>query len=362
MSTTHDDRIPPEAKPSEAQPADAKAEVIQQQIDKTRSDLGQTLTAIEQKLNPTALREMAAVEIHVIEDKVKEVFKQQFEEAKTTIKVELAEAKETVKRELTDAYDNTKKAVRAATIGKVETMARRANETTIQARDSMIDTVWQNPLPAALAGVGLVWLFMNRRSSGDSVRNGYYPDSDWQRPRSHDGGMAGAGNALRGLEEAAGRATRGAQHKVSDLVSSAGAAAGHISDAAAHAAHGAAEAVGGVAHQVSEGAGHLVHDAGEMGAQVAGQAREQARRMEASLRSTLDSNPLALGAAALAAGALVGMAFPRTRGEDALMGTSRDELMGRARGLAHEAVDAAKDLAQHGMQEVTAAVEATTHR
>jgi hypothetical protein len=32
-------------------------------------------------------------------------------------------------------------------------------------RDSLIDTIRQNPLPATLAGVGIGWLLMNRSRS-----------------------------------------------------------------------------------------------------------------------------------------------------------------------------------------------------
>jgi RNA-binding protein YhbY len=354
---------------------DATAEEIKRQIGQTRSELGDTISAIEQKLNPTVLREKAVEELQVVEEKVKEVVHEKLLEAKATIKVELAEAKEHVKQEVKEALAHAKQAVRAATIGKVETMARRANETTIEVRDSLFDTLWHNPLPTALAGIGLTWLYMNRKSAsaGSSSGGGYYGESDWRRPsgaRNVAGDISsGVGGALRGAKDAASRAVHGVENTASDLATSAGNAAGNVSRAAGQlgqqvgqVAHDAVDAAGDLAHRVSEGVTQVAHDAGEMGAQAAAQARYQARRVDESIRQVMQTNPLAVGATMVAAGALVGLALPRTRREDDLMGETSDQLMERARGVAHDAVGAARELAHHGLEEAKAAVESATHR
>jgi hypothetical protein len=346
--------------------ADQKADAIRDEIDRTRSDLGQTLTAIEQKLNPTTLREKATEEILVVEERVKAAVREQIEETKEKLKVELADAKETVKREVTEALDHAKKAVRAATIGKVETMARRANQTTVEARDSILDTLWQNPLPTALAGVGLTWLFMNRRSAAESHgAPAYYGDSDWRRP-----GMEGSvGHAVRGAQQGASHAIHDVAQKASDLAGSAGHAVSDASDAAGRVAHdaadkagqlvhGAADAAARMAHQVSEGASHLAHGANEMGTQAVYAARDGARRVDRSMHDALHANPIAVGAAALAAGAIVGMALPRTRREDALMGGVRDDLLDKARDAAQEAMGSAKELAHQGIKDAKSSIEA----
>jgi hypothetical protein len=59
----------------------------------------------------------------------------------------------------------------------------------------------------------------------------------------------------------------------------------------------------------------------------------------------LQSNPLALGAVALAVGAAVGYSLPRTHKEDALMGAARDHFHGEATHLAHDAAQALQHLA-----------------
>jgi hypothetical protein len=346
---------------------DTAARAMKEQIERTRSDLGETLTAIEQKLNPATLREKAVEEIQVVEQRVKGAVKEQIEETKAALKVELVDAKENIKREVQEAVVHAKQALRAATIGKVETMARRANETTIEVRDSVLDTLWKNPLPTALLGIGVTWLYLNRRNAR-SAGNGadYYADSDWRRPSRREGargdGAGGADQVLRGAAQSAGRAIHDVQQKATDLAHSAGETAKQASQAAGSAAHDAVEGAGRLAHRISNGAGQVVHDAGDMGAHLAEQTRTQVRRVDDSLRDTMHTNPLAIGAAVLAAGAIVGLSLPRTRKEDALMGEARDELLDRARDVAHQAVEGARHLAERGADAARTATESASHR
>ena len=60
---------------------------IARDIAHTRAQMSETLAEIEQRLNPTELREKAVEELHVVEVKVKEAVKEQFEEAKAKVKV-----------------------------------------------------------------------------------------------------------------------------------------------------------------------------------------------------------------------------------------------------------------------------------
>jgi hypothetical protein len=53
-------------------------------------------------------------------------------------------------------------ALREATIGKVETMAHTASETAGGWRQMVVETVKANPLPAAVVGLGLGWMFLDR--------------------------------------------------------------------------------------------------------------------------------------------------------------------------------------------------------
>ena len=62
-----------------------------------------------------------------------------------------------------------KQDVRDATVGKVEDMAQSARYTAQQWKGNMLDTISQNPVPVALIGLGVAWLF-KARSAERTVR------------------------------------------------------------------------------------------------------------------------------------------------------------------------------------------------
>lgn len=194
-----------------------------------------------------------------------------------------------------------KDGVREATIGRVEDMAR-------QAGDGLMATVRNNPIPAAMAGVGLAWLYFNRsggqprrsstdfRYSADAGRSGY---SD----RGYDPGSY----RYEPDQSRFGEATESVKEKV-----------------------------GGVAEKAQE----MVADATSAGG-------NQARRIE----DTFFENPLAIAAAAIAAGLAVGMVAPETRTERKLMGEASSNLREKAVDAAKEAGDKVSTVAQRAVDE-----------
>lgn len=70
--------------------------------------------------------------------------------------------------------------------------------------------------------------------------------------------------------------------------------------------------------------------------QVSEGAPEGVRVAGDRFNSTLQDNPIALGVAVLAAGALVGLSLPTTR-EGEYMGEARDRLVDQAKSMAREA-------------------------
>jgi hypothetical protein len=69
---------------------------------------------------------------------------------------------------------------------------------------------------------------------------------------------------------------------------------------------------------------------------VSDQARQGTRVATDRFNTTLQENPMALGVAALAAGAIFGLTLPATRVEGEYMGEDRDRLVDHARSLAQE--------------------------
>ena len=84
---------------------------------------------------------------------------------------------------------------------------------------------------------------------------------------------------------------------------------------------------------------HWRDAASDRAADVAERARDAAYRARNRWESMLDDNPLALGIAALAAGALIGASLPQTEVENEYLGETRDQMLDSAREIAHDAVE-----------------------
>ncbi|HEX2765937.1 MAG TPA: DUF3618 domain-containing protein [Candidatus Limnocylindria bacterium] len=193
-----------------------------------------------------------------------------------------------------------KENVRDATIGRVEETAKGMS-------DMVMDTIRSNPIPAAMAGAGLAMLWMNRSNgtrTGTGHRPGYAAGSGY-------GYRAGDGRQQdRGIADRAGEAMSNVGDTVGQTVGQVG------------------ETVGQTAGQVSETVGQTV--------QVTGWRIER----------FMQSSPLAVGAIAVGAGALVGALIPETPPERQMLGdasravgeTVRDTV-GQATDRAEEALD-----------------------
>lgn len=287
---------------SESDPAEIRAE-----IEETRAEMTGTIDAIQERLSPSYLKEQ-----------VKEQVREQFHEAKA--------------------------AVRDATIGKAEDMARNASETFSEARYGLMETIRQNPLPAAIAGIGLGWLWMNRQSGAPRRYSrptdmSYYREGQTYYPnqRGYVGGASysgtaerdqgGVGQTLHRAQDAAGQTLHRAQETVGDF-------ADRAQDTVSDLAGRAQETVGSAVDQTRETAGYL-----------ADQAQEQAQRLEDRFQRLLHENPLAVGAVALAVGTAVGFALPQTERENQLMGEARDTLVERTTEVAQETFEKARQVA-----------------
>ena len=205
--------------------------------------------------------------------------------------------------------------------------AREAvRETARDAGTSMIDTIRDNPLPAAIAGLSIAWLLANRtpasgtRHSGHSYGGGY------------DAGMGygpGRGYDRYGARDHGGSA--GSDHGAS-LGERAGDALGAVREQAAS-----------VGSQVTDSLQSVQEQAGDVG-----------RRATGWLEDQMDRNPLSVGAVALAAGALVGWSLPTTDAENEWLGQHSDQLAEKVTAVASEKLDQAKEVAASVAQEAKA--------
>jgi hypothetical protein len=99
---------------------------------------------------------------------------------------------------------------------------------------------------------------------------------------------------------------------------------------------------GGAFTQAKNTASSLMHGTAETVSNVGYQAKEGAMRAGRGLQRMLNENPLAVGAAAVAVGAAVGLALPRTRIEHDYMGEASEKLVDKAQQVARDAMDKVK--------------------
>jgi uncharacterized protein DUF3618 len=166
--------------------------------------------------------------------------------------------------------------------------------------------VRQNPVPAALVGVGLVWMMLGSRGRDGGSHTYDTFDPDWPEVGAgHEqfGSEAGA-HAGEGLAEAGDRSWRAAKE-----------AGGRMSR---------------VAGNARERAANMGAEISQTARRTGAQARHYGGRAREGFFHVLQRQPLVLGALGLAAGAALGAALPATRREDELMGETSDDIKRRA--------------------------------
>ena len=218
------------------------------------------------------------------------------------------------------------------------------------AGSSMIDTLRDNPVPSLIAALSVGWLIA--KGGKDDRDGGYderYAGAQYDRygrpyssPAAYRAGTyadptaraAYAGSYAGGTYDAGGYGASGygssdpsLGDRASDAASTAKAKAGQAADSVQHAASDAADAVSREAHDLAQ------------------QAQRYGRQAENWLERQINQNPIGVGAAALAAGALVGLAVPGTDWENEQMGAKSAELKQQAKSVAGEKLDQAKQVA-----------------
>ena len=216
-----------------------------------------------------------------------------------------------------------KDSIREATIGRVTNMGH-----------SVVDTIRENPIPAAMIGIGLGWLYVNGRRGSDveryRERHGfeYRGDVSARSPRLRQDDAAGGIGASVSPRDDDSALQRGTQR--------------------------VSEAVADVSDRVTDTVGNLTDRAQHMAHDVVDTTRDQVRRLEDRFQETLYENPLAVGVAAVALGVAAGLAIPETRKEAELMGDTRDRLMERVKEKAEEVGEQVQRLAERSANEASA--------
>jgi len=294
-------------------------DVTRAQIEETRAEMGETIDAIKEKLSPQNLVQQA---------------KETVREATIGKAQEVAgNVADSARQAVSNVADTARQAASTAR-EEAERVMSSASETAREAGSSIIGTIQQNPLPLALIGIGLGWIWMNsRKQSFDQSRYEGRPFlADLSEPYEGQAGYYDSQAEIGGQRASSGSSVRQTLDQAKDKV-------GEVTDQ--------------VQQRVSEVTDRVQQSVG----QVTARTQEQAHRAAEGFQRMMYENPLAVGAMAMTLGAAVGMAVPATRPEQRIMGEARDRLMEKAQqttqevaqkvqNVAHEALDTAKEEAR----------------
>ena len=225
---------------------------------------------------------------------------------------------------------------------------------------SVLDTIKDNPVPAIAVGLSVAWFlskvgeseadrhrherylatgdpyYAPRRRPARSGYDRYYDPYDRDSYQTYGTGYGPDGSDDESILDKAKDAASDAVDTVKDK-------AGGLADSARDAAGSAKDR----ASNLTGGAGDRAHRMGD-------QARRYERRAESWLDRQMTANPLAVGAVAVAAGALVGLSIPETDAENELMGEQADAVKAQANQAAAEKIDQARSVAKDVAEEAGA--------
>lgn len=286
----------------------SESTLIAGEIEATREEMSETVDAIQGKLDPEYLSARAVSTATEVTDQARDA-------AKDVVKYSIDEAKTAVRELATQASG----AVRDSTIGRVEQMAGYTRESAQDMQSGLMATIRQNPLPSALAAIGIGWLWSHRAQ-------------DASRPRSLYGNTAWD-SGYSGIEAPGYGAPTSEGSRVDQISGQAKQMAGQVID------------------RVQSQAGQLSDRATLMQDQ-AGQVQRQAK----GFWQTVEENPLAVGALGALLGGIVGLLLPETEREHQVMGETRDRVLGSVQEVAGQTAEKVQQVAKEAAR--TAADEA----
>lgn len=230
---------------------------------------------------------------------------QEIREEIAQTRVDMSETIEAIQERLTPSHlvAQAGETVRNATTEKVKQMANTAEYAADQVMDSSFArTVKENPIPAAMIGIGTAWLI----AKGRSASSGHRRSQDSGRYRTSD--AYGSGQR----DWRVGQPSEGAVGTTGYIDYGSG--------------------VPGESSRVPEFGGQM-------------HSYDRGYRAPVNLERVVRDNPLVVGAAAALVGVAIGMSLPASETENRLMGEARDNVVDRAKGLASDAAEKVQDVA-----------------
>jgi len=246
---------------------------------------------------------------------------------------------------------------------------------------SLTDAVQRNPVPAAMIGMGALWLFMggSRVSLFGGLSRGVhlagsaagsaYDAASWTAGSAYDAASsatgaaydmaartgsaaaAGGGSVLSGLAHVGAQAAEAASAAASTIGQEIGATVARTTDALASTGQviGATASLAGSA--ASQGGQQVAQRMSDFSGNAAETGAAWSRTAQQSLGDLLERQPLVLGAVGIAIGAGIAASLPISKLEQDAMGEARDKVASNLQNTLSETMDRAGQKAEHLMHE-----------
>lgn len=215
---------------------------------------------------------------------------------------------------------------------------------------NLVNTVRDNPIPVALVGIGVAWLMAAGRQPYQAPRmrrqrmarrTSFYPEGDF----GYEGDMGYDQTSM-----STGSSGDGVLHRAAAKTSEMGRdVKGKASEVGQRISESASEMTGRVQQAGQSARARLQETTSTAQArmnEMSQRSREQYYRTKERVGHYVDEQPLVVGALGIALGAMLGALLPTTRRENELMGSTRDDLVGRAKETAREQAEHVKQSAQ----------------
>ena len=288
---------------TETTPDEIEIESARLAIEDTRANMSETVDAIKERLSP-----------HRLVEEAKDAAKEKAHDA-------IAGAVETVKEKVGDAAHSASQTLAPA--------ARAAGTTIMTTGETLVNTIRNNPLPAAMVGIGLGWLAVNAAQQARSKDNYRGYENGWEtNRRPYSEFEAPDATSSRGVRDRIGHVGEKVSETASNVTGAVRETASNVAGTVREKSHDVADTVREKSHDVADAARSYTHDAVD------------------SIERFVHDQPLAAGAVAILVCAVVGLAVPATAPEHRLLGTHRDRLLEQAGDKAQDIISKVQTVAE----------------
>jgi gas vesicle protein len=213
------------------------------------------------------------------------------------------------------------------------------NEAARTAVKAVARQIKHHPMPSLLIGSGIAWLIsesMDHDEGPKAVRHG-----NGETHRNDDG--RGYRSPIIGSASS---------HEEPGLMDKAKEGASHVVEAAAGAVDAAKDGIQHGAERVQQGAQGVYDRSRNAASKLRHDLSDGYHRSEERFEHAVEEYPLAIGVAFAALGALAGLAIPRTRREDDLLGEQSDHLFEAAKEMGNEWLETGKKVGSRVLESV----------